>query len=52
MYGLPLPANAQLYMTEIQKLVDFDSLNPSSWADKYFPDYSFEKLLLHLGLVT
>ena len=52
MYGLILPANAQMYMAEIQKLVDFDSLNPSVWAEKYFPDYTFEHLLLHMRLIT
>ena len=38
LYEVPVPANADIYMTQTRKLVRFESIKPDNLLQVFFPD--------------
>jgi len=46
-YDTPIPSNAELYMIEFTKLIEFDILNPESFIKQTIdPTFSIKGLLM------
>lgn len=43
---MPIPANAEIYLEEVTKLIEFDVLNPEGIIKLFHPDFNLKQFML------